>query len=42
MSDLPEVFGSHDISRNFPKVTINTSNCFYFQQMSVVPLLLEE
>ena len=42
MSDLPEVSGSHDISRNFPKVTISASNCFYFQEMSMLPLLLEE
>jgi len=42
MSDLPKVFGSHDISRNFPKVTISTSNCFHFQKISVLSLLLEE
>jgi len=42
MSDLPEVCGSHDMSRNFPKLMISTSNCFYFQHMSVLPLLLEE
>jgi hypothetical protein len=40
MRDLPEVSGSHDISRNFPKVTISASNCFYFQEMSMLPLLL--
>ena len=42
MSDLPKVYGSNDISRNFPRVAINTSNCFYFQQMSMLSLLLEE